>query len=215
MLAIILLLLLSAITFRWYHSIGSLEDLRSRLILTLLGLASGTWLGVILVAGVRRWSTVGIAGLVMLVSAEAFFLVLVWTPLKPHMWVWRAWWLAMISSITLAHLMWVRFQHAGRNNCIGLVTRFGVGGTGLMIAALALRRNVLDETSDRYLVVLCCMIFLTAIGSTTLWIAHRRRKPASTVSRRQKLAWVLTAQAAIFFFGFLLGANHRAGAGGV
>src|SRR5215213_6800161 len=45
------LAIIATVAFRWYHGIASLEDTRSRVLLTLIGVVVGAWLARISAAG--------------------------------------------------------------------------------------------------------------------------------------------------------------------
>ena len=92
-----------ALVFRWYHGIGSLEDTRSRLLLTVIGIVVAGWLAHILAAGLRRTPKGAWAGLAAIVVSQVCYLTLVWSEWKPYVPLWRAWVVSLVAAVTLAH----------------------------------------------------------------------------------------------------------------
>ncbi|MGB7158229.1 MAG: YiiX/YebB-like N1pC/P60 family cysteine hydrolase [Tepidisphaeraceae bacterium] len=200
------LAVIGTVAFRWYHGVASLEDARSRVLLTLIGLVVGAWLARILAAGAGKHPKVAIAGFAAIVLSQGCYLTLVWSEWKPYTALWRAWWVSLVLALGLTHVVWLWLIAGSHRD--GRISRFTPIASGLataVLAALALRRNLLDEIPILVAVLLAILLAATAFGSLILWIRMRRRRARRTVSRWQKLAWVVTAQVAVFLFGFYAG----------
>ncbi|MDQ3438957.1 MAG: hypothetical protein M3478_01250 [Planctomycetota bacterium] len=198
------LAVLGTLAFRWYQGIGSLEDTRSRVLLTLIGVVVGAWLARICAAGAGKHHRFALAGLGAIVLSQAFYLTLVWSEWKSNVILWRAWWASLVFAMGLTHVVWLWLIGAQRTR-LSRATRIAAGAATVVLASLALRRNLLDDIPIVLAALIAILFAATFIGSVFLWIEMRRRKPRRAVSRWQKLSWVISAQVAIFVFGFYAG----------
>jgi hypothetical protein len=198
------LAVIGTVAFRWYQGVGSLEDTRSRVLLTLIGVVVGAWLARICAAGAGKHHRFALAGLAAIALSQAFYLTLVWSEWKSHVGLWRAWWVTLVAALGLTHVVWLWLIGA-QHTTLSRATRIAAGAATVVLASLALRRNLLDEIPVFLTVLIALSLAGTFVGSLILWIQMRRRKAKRTVSRGQKLAWVISAQVAIFVFGFYAG----------
>ncbi|HEV2295048.1 MAG TPA: YiiX/YebB-like N1pC/P60 family cysteine hydrolase [Tepidisphaeraceae bacterium] len=198
------LAVIGTIAFRWYQGIGSLEDTRSRVLLTLIGVVVGAWLARICAAGAGKHHRFALAGLAAIALSQVFYLTLVWSEWKSHVGLWRAWWVTLICALGLTHVVWLWLIGA-RHSTLSRATRIAAGAATIALASLALRRNLLDDIPQILAGLIALSLAATFVGSAILWIQMRRRKPKRAVSRWQKLAWVISAQLAVFVFGFYAG----------
>jgi hypothetical protein len=203
-LVVTTLAVVGTVAFRWYHGIASLEDTRSRVLLTLIGLVVGAWLARICAAGAGKHHRFALAGLAAIVLSQAFYLTLVWSEWKSNVILWRAWWVTLVASVGLTHVVWLWLIGAKHTN-LSRATRIAAGAATVVLALLALRRNLLDELPAPLVALIAVLGAAAFTGSLILWIQMRRLRPKRTVSRWQKLAWVISAQVAIFVFGFYAG----------
>lgn len=199
------LAVLGAIAFRWYQGIGSLEDNRSRVLLTLIGVVVGAWLARICAAGAGKHHRFALAGLAAIILSQAFYLILVWSEWKSQTALWRAWWLTLVVALGITHVVWLWVITGPQWTPLSRATRIAAGALALVLASLALRRDLLDDMSMPLTALIAVLLAGTFVGSLALWIRMRRRKPKRSVSRWRKLAWVISAQVAIFVFGFYAG----------
>ncbi len=203
-LVVTTLAVIATIGFRWYRGIGSLEDNRSRVLLTLIGVVVGAWLARICAAGAGKHHRFALAGLAAVALSQAFYLTLVWSEWKSHVALWRAWWVTLVFALGLTHVVWLWLIGA-QGSSLSRFTRIAAGLATVVLASLAVRRNPLDDIPELLAAMIALSLAATFVGSMVLWIRMRRRRPKRAVSRRQKLAWVVSAQAAVFAFGFYAG----------
>src|SRR5688572_26489266 len=78
-LGVIIVLLATAILFRWDRHLHSLEDTPSRVLLSLLGLSIGAWMLRVLSAGARKLRMTFVFGTVALLVSQISYHGLVWS----------------------------------------------------------------------------------------------------------------------------------------
>jgi hypothetical protein len=205
LLIVLAMLLTVAAAFRWYRGIGSLEDARPRILLTLAGVAVGLWLATILIAGMRRWQKLCLLGLAALAISQACYLTLVWTQLKPHVWLWRAWWLSVVPSLTIPHIVWLNLTAPPAHKRLARFTEGIAVAAACLFAYLGLRENLLEDPSPAYLAMLAALASGSVVGSALVWVRRRRLTTHGGLPMWQKVGWVLVAQAAVFIVGFYAG----------
>jgi hypothetical protein len=181
------LAVIGTLVFRWYHGIASLEDTRSRVLLTLIGVVAGAWLARICAAGAGKHHRFALAGLGAIVLSQAFYLTLVWSEWKSNVTLWRAWWVTLVFALGLTHVVWLWLIGAQRTR-LSRATRIAAGASTVVLASLALRPNLLDDIPIAVIALIAVLLAATFVGSLLLWIEMRRRKPKRSVSRWQKLS---------------------------
>src|SRR5688500_20311645 len=87
-----------ALALGWHRGIGSLENTRSRLLLTVIGIVVGGWLSNILAAGLRRTPKAALAGFAANGPSQVCYLMLDWSEWKTYVPLWRGW----IGSLVVA-----------------------------------------------------------------------------------------------------------------
>jgi hypothetical protein len=204
-LIVLTLVAIAAGAFRWYRGVTSLEDTRSRVLLTLIGVVIGAWLARIVAAGARRRLTLSLGAFAAIALSQVFYNTLVWTQWKAHTSLWRAWWVTLVLALGLTHIGWLWVIAGPPRSRLTKITTACIACASLLFAALGFRSNLLDELPTALSIVLALLLVGAFGGSTILWIAWRRARAKRTVSRWQKLAWYGSAIAAVFAFGFYAG----------
>lgn len=181
--------------------------LHGQLIITFLGIAIGS-----IMALINTWvmpflpRTARLALGLLAVSQIAFYL-LVWTDARKNDLYWRIWWVFMVASITSSHLLGLKKPVEVARNWIDRATPVCTLMSGMILALLALRDNLLDTPPLAFW--LCYA--LPAAGSVAgTWILWRRRRPRKDdrpvpMAPWAKAAWIIASQAAVFLLGFYLG----------
>ena len=203
-LAAVAILLLVAAVMR------SLGDVRLQILLTFIALLLGSLLMQVQLrararahGGVSVLLTVGVA--VILIS-QVSFLTLVWTHWRTATFVWRIWWISMVPSVFVTHLILLQHAAARRGGLVELLTGFFALWAGLMILWLGLRRDMLAGIAPAYLWIGAVPAAGTVLGSVYLVIRRTLRgaRPG-TASKRAAVAGVmmshLVAAVAAFYVG--------------
>ena len=190
----------------WQRGLASVEDVRVRVLFTLIGVAVTAAVARLLVKATRAFPKSAATGLAALALSFVCYLLLVWTAWKVHPTLWRVWWITLIGTVTATHLMMLRLPHTGRKGPVERVATRGALLTAVLLAVLALRRDVLATPATWYLWVLGVSAAVGTAGTFVGWVRTRRaRPPSATVSRWRKVGWAAAAPAATFLFGLYVG----------
>ena len=184
--------------------------LRAQLILTFLGIATGSIIGLIDTWVLPHLPKTSRVGLALLVVSQAAFYLLVWTVAKKNDFFWRTWWVCMVATMTCSHLLGLRKPTDAPKNWLDRTTPVCALFSGMLLALLAFRANLLETPP---------MIFwffygIPALGSVIgSWILWRRRRPRQNdqpvpMATWAKAAWILASQTAVFLVGFYLGSGE-------
>jgi hypothetical protein len=170
LVAVALLLLIAAI-------VQSLSGVLAQLVLTFVGLLLGSLLMQVQLrarrrAGPGRTSLLFVLGLVVIGVSQVSFLILVWTGWRESPTAWRVWWLSMVPSVFVTHMILLRAVAARRGGLAELVTFFCALWVGLMLLWLGLRERMLSDISPAYLWVGALPAAGTVVG--TIYVVLRR-----------------------------------------
>jgi hypothetical protein len=181
--------------------------LRAQLLLTFLGIAVGSILGLIdtwVLPHLPRTSRLALA--LVAVSQVAYY-VLIWTGAKKDDLFWRTWWISMVASLTATHLLGLRKPSDAPRNWIDRATPVCALFSGMILGLLAFRSNLLETPPG----VILLSYGVLSLGSLTgSWILWRRRRPRKDdqpvpMATWAKVAWLLATQTAVFLVGYYLG----------
>jgi hypothetical protein len=183
---------------------------RAQVLLTFVGLFFGSLLMQVQLRARRRAergvSTLLAIGVAVILISQISFLVLVWTNWKTATFVWRIWWVSMVPSVFVTHLILLRGAAGRHGNLVELLTGFCVLWAGLMILYLGLRRDMLAGISPAYLWVGAVPAAGTVLGSVYVVTrrALRRARPGAA-SKRATVAGVLMSLLVTAVAGFYVG----------
>ena len=200
--AVAVLLLVGAL-LRW-DKLGALSDPRWQLILTLAGLAVGTWFASIQVRGQGRFPKTAFICLVGILLSQALYLLLVWTSLKMRPTLWAAWWLSLVAAATATHIVWLRLSSPADRRGVVRGTVICALLAGVTLAALALRRNILAMPGLLYFGALGVFAAGSILGSLVLW-RRMLRQQERPVPRAVKIGWSVVVQAIVISVAFYAG----------
>lgn len=189
---------------RW-DRIGSLHDPRWQITLTVVGLAVGGWLAGILVRGARRFPWIATVSLITIVVSQTCYLVLVWTSWKMHPLVWRLWWLSMIAAANSTHVIWLRMAAATDRRWLMRGTVGAALLTAVLLAAMGLRRHLLEDVGGLYVCLTGVTATLSTVGSLLLWLRGVRLSPTGRVPRAVKIGWIVVSQVVLMLIAFYAG----------
>ncbi len=203
-LAMLALLACLGVVFRW-DRLPSLQEFPWRVSLTFVGLAFGAWLATIQLRGRAQYPTTAAVSLAGIVFSQGCYLVLVWTNFSMRPWLWRCWWLSMVTAAVATHVLWLRIAVAPDRRRLRRATIACALVGGALWAGLALRRSITEMPSAAYLVAVLSFAMLTTLGTVVLWWRGSRSSPSGGVLRSAKIAGLLAAQAAVLLAAFYLG----------
>ncbi len=191
--------------FRW-----QLNGLPGQLLLTCVCVFLGSMLMYVQLRA-RHRAGPGLALLLMLgtvavVASQISFLSLVWTEFRTDTFAWRLWWVTMVLSVVITHLVMLEAASARRGGPVELITALMAAWTGLMVLWLAMREYPLQDISPAYLWVLVFPASLTAAGS--MYIMVRKvlgvSRPGS-ISKSSAVTGVLLSHLAVAVVAFFVG----------
>ena len=188
----------------------SLGDVRLQILLTLVALCLGSLLMQVQLrarvhtrGGISALLTLGVA--VILIS-QVSFLILVWTNWRTATVVWRLWWISMVPSVFVTHLILIQRAAERRGGILELLTAFCALWAGLMILYLGLRKDMLAGISPAYLWVGAVPAGGTVLGS--VWAVMRRslrHARPGVASKRATVAGVLMSHLVVALGAFYIG----------
>jgi hypothetical protein len=194
----------AGVILRW-DRIGSLHDPRWQVTLTVLGLTVGAWLAGIQARGSRRFAWIAAVSLITILLSQTCYLVLVWTSWKMHPWIWRCWWLSMIVAANSTHIIWLGMAAAPDRRWLMRGTIAAALLTSAFLAALGLRRHLLEDVSPLYLSATAITAALSTLGSLLLWLRGVRLSSAGRVPRAVKVGWIAVSQVVLVLIAFYAG----------
>jgi hypothetical protein len=185
--------------------------LRAQLILTFLGIAVGSILGLIdtwVLPHLPRTSRLALG--ILVVSQVAFYL-LVWSDAKKNDLFWRAWWICIVSTLTATHLLGLRRPTEAPRNWVDRVTPVSALFSGMLLAILAFRSNLLETPPPAFWACYLLPAAGSVLGSWVLWRRRRPRKDDRPLPMAPwaKAAWILASQTAVFLVGYYLGSGEQ------
>ena len=188
----------------------SLGVVRAQVLLTFVALFFGSMLMQVQLrarrhaeSGVSAMLTLGVA--VILVS-QVSFLTLVWTNWKTAAFVWRIWWISMVPSVFVTHVILLRSAGGRHGGLAEMITAVCIVWAGLMILWLGLRPDMFANLSPVYLWIGAVPSAGTVAGS--LYIASRRVLRTShpgALSKRAAVAGVLMSHLVVGIAAFYVG----------
>ncbi|MDD4889290.1 MAG: YiiX/YebB-like N1pC/P60 family cysteine hydrolase [Phycisphaerae bacterium] len=189
----------------------SLGEVRAQILLTLVGLIVGLLLAGVQLNTRRRYkgtqfSKLLTAGVAAIVLSQACYFVLVWTQWKTWTIVWRLWWITMVPSVFLTHLLLLRASRGGWSQNLERLAGVLAGLAAAIILALGFRRDFLAPVAPAYL--------WTGIGvagagvAVTLWVIARwllDHSRADALSRRAMFGLAISISLITGLAGYYVG----------
>ncbi len=161
------LVLLVVALFRW-----RLDGRLAQMLLTCVGVFLGAMLMYVQLRA-RHRAGPGFAllltfGVAAVAASQASYLALVWTDFITTNPMWRLWWVTMVISVVITHLVMLEAATARRGGPVELVTAVMAAWAALMVLWLGLRKDMLADVSTVYLWVLVFPAVGTGVGSMYL-----------------------------------------------
>jgi len=191
--------------FRW-----RLSGLPAQLLLTCVGVFLGAMFMYVMLRARHRagsgFTLLLMFGTAAVVASQISFLTLVWTEFRTNTFAWRLWWVTMVMSVVITHLVMLQTASGRRGGPMAVITAVMTVWTGLMMLWLALRKYPMVDISSAYLWVLVFPATLTAVGSTYLMVrrAIGVARPGS-ISKGSAVTGVLMSHLAVAVVAFFVG----------
>ncbi len=177
-------------------------------LLTFVGLAVGSGLARIQFAWVERHPKRVIVGITGLIVCQVSYLLLVWTGWRVHSALWRVWWLSMIASVLVTHLVLLRATQTAPRDVVRKATSVLSLIGGLLVLGLGLRWHLVSEIPALYLWVGLPLCSLAMIGSLVVLVRWIRRRPGRhPLSKSTKVALIVASQMLVFALGWYVGSR--------
>lgn len=188
---------------------GSLGVVRAQVLLTFVALLCGSLLMQVQL-GARARAAAGFSvllsiGVAVILVSQVSFLTLVWTNWKTSTLVWRIWWISMVPSVFVTHMILLQHAATPRSGLLGHLTSFFALWAGLMILWLGLRADMFAEVSWIYLWIGAVPAAGTVGGSVYLAIRRVLRSQPGAISRRAGVAGVLMSHLVVALAAFFVG----------
>ncbi len=135
-------------------ALGVFGGLLIKSALTCLGVAAGALLMNAQAGALDKRSKMAAVGEAAIVLSQAAFLILVWTGWRTHSALWRIWWVSMVPSVFVTHLLILRARLKRPWRFFEWSTTGSVLWAGMCILLLGLRRD-----------------FFANPGTLSIWIA--------------------------------------------
>ncbi len=122
-----------------------------QLLLTGIGFAVGALMMSVQISAFQKRSKMVLVGLLAIALSQAGFLGLVWTGWRVHSWLWRIWWITMVPSVFVTHLLILRVNLKGRWGIIEWGTAASILWAGVCMLLLGFRHDFFANLSPFWL----------------------------------------------------------------
>ena len=147
---------------------------RAQWLLTFAGLAVGAVLALAQASSTGRLAKLLLVGLSAVAISQASYLLLVWTGWNRTSLLWRIWWVSMVPSVNLTHVLLLRAAARGGRGRLEWLTGMAAVAAGAMTLALGLRPRLLSDVAGVWLWIGGAFYLLATIGTVAV-IARRLR----------------------------------------
>lgn len=182
--------------------LGSFGGLRTQLLLTSLGLFLGALLAHVEIKALAAWPKLTKSALGILLSSQVFYYALVWTDLRRHGGLWELWWLAMVASVTSAHLIALFLPGDPRRDWINTATAVCALLAGACLAFVFPPMDMPPALMALYIPAAIGSV----CGSIHVWRRRIRKDgPPAPLPFWARAAWVVGGLVGTFALGWYVG----------
>jgi hypothetical protein len=185
---------------------GGLGRLSWKLLLTCIGLAVGALLMAIQIGALPGRSNMAVFGAVVIVISQVCFFLLVWTMWKQYSLLWRLWWVSLVPSVFVTHMLLLRsaaLEHRGR---VEQVTIWCVSAAGILLLLLVFRYDFFAPLHPVYIGILAVPALGTIAGTayvTFRWVLGK--VGADQLSKRVVAGGMMMSHLLLLVLGFYIG----------
>lgn len=185
---------------------GYLRARRGQALLAFAGLAVASELAHFQLGKFRQRPKLVVLGLAGVLFSQACYFLLVWTGWKTQSLLWRLWWLSMVLSVHVTHLIALR---APRSRQPGLVERWTPWlsiAVALLFASLGVRRDLLSPVGPVYWWIIAVLSVLAVFGSLVIWGRWLRRQiDGAALTRKTKVWFIAVSHLVVLGLGLYVG----------
>ena len=178
----------------------------AQLLLTGIGFAVGALMMSVQISAFQKRSKMVIAGLLAIALSQAGFLGLVWTGWRVHSWLWRIWWVTMVPSVFVTHLLILRTNLKRRWGIIEWATAASIMWAGICMLLLGFRHDFFANLSPFWLWFGGIPSVGTVLGSFSLYFRWLLGAAGTnTLTKRAIVAGTLMSHLIMALAGFYAG----------
>jgi hypothetical protein len=185
---------------------AGLGRLTWKLLLTCIGLAVGALLMAIQGGALPKRSKMAALGAVVIVISQACFFLLVWSQWKQYSLLWRAWWISMVASVSVTHMLMLRAAALGQRGRVERVTIWCVFAAGVLLLLLGFRPDFFAPLHPVFIAILAVPALGTVSGS--MYVAFRwllGKVGAKRLSKRILAGGMMMSHLLLLMLGFYIG----------
>jgi hypothetical protein len=187
-------------------TLQSFGSLRRQALLSLVGLAVGSFLARVLVEAYRGRSRFARAGLLSLGLSQLFYHSLIWAGWSTESLLWRAWWISFVVAASAAYVLALDAASSVRRDWLERGTRLCVLGLAILLIGLGLLGSFPYLPGPVYQILLGIFGAGSFLGSAGIWNRRRRARPLpAPMSGTSKLGWLAISHTVFLFTGWFLG----------
>ncbi|MCP4688168.1 MAG: hypothetical protein GY859_08965 [Desulfobacterales bacterium] len=180
--------------------------LLARMALTCIGAAAGALLMSAQAGALGKRSKMVAAGFAAIALSQISFLILVWTGWRVHSVLWRIWWVTMVPSVFVTHLLILRSRFKGRWKFFEWSTAISVFLAGMSILLLGLRQDFFADPGPLLMWIAGAPSAWAVIGSFYLYFRWLLGTSGSdAIAKRTIIAATLMSHLIVALIGFYIG----------
>jgi hypothetical protein len=185
---------------------GGFDPLTWKLLLTSAGLAVGALLMAIQGSTLQKRSKMVALGAVVILISQACFFLLVWTEWMQYSLLWRTWWVSMVASVFVTHILLLRSAALGHRGRVERVTIWCVLAAGILLLLLGFRPDFFAPLHPVFIAILAVPALGTVSGS--IYVAFRwllGKVGAERLSKRLLAGGMMMSHLLLLMLGFYIG----------
>lgn len=185
---------------------GGLGPLTWKLLLTCIGLAVGALLMAIQGSALPKRSKMAALGAVVIGISQACFFLLVWSEWMQYSLLWRVWWVSMVASVFVTHMLLLRSAALGHRGRVERVTMWCVLAAGVLLLLLGFRPDFFAPLHPVYMAILAVPALGTVSGS--MYVAFRwvlGKVGTERLSKRLLAGGMMLSHLLLLMLGFYIG----------
>lgn len=199
----VVLLLGIAVVFK------SFGEFRTPLLFSLLGLSGVAILGDIGLGMLPTMPLRAKAALGLAAVSQGWWQLIVWTHLRVDPSLWRFWWVCMVASVTMGHLL-ALWKTMLRHDWIEKATPVAAAIAGAVLLSLGLHKELPYNPGPLDIALLSAASGVSVLGSIVVrWRWIRRSGTPQPMARWARVSWILGSHAALFMAGWYIGGAGR------
>jgi hypothetical protein len=145
-------------------------------------------------------------GAVVIVISQACFFLLVWSGWMQYSLLWRFWWVSMVVSVFVTHILLLRSAALGHRSRIERVTIWCVLTAGVMLLLLVFRKDFFAPLHPVYIAIVAVPALGTVSGS--MYVAFRwilGKVGTERLSKRIVAGGMMMSHLLLLMLGFYIG----------